>query len=89
MDRLRLRERVQIVESEHGGAVVLDEQAGVYWQLNRLAQEMVASLEDGLSCDEVVEILSSRYAVEPSVVEADLRSLVDRLVGLGLGVRTT
>ncbi|MER7757059.1 lasso peptide biosynthesis PqqD family chaperone [Kitasatospora sp. NPDC097643] len=67
-----------------GGAVVLDEHSGRYFQLNRTGLLILRSLLDGRSPDEIATDLSDRFPVTADQARTDITRLHDSLRAAGL-----
>lgn len=66
------------------GAVLVNMGSGACFELNRIGFEIWKLLGPGTTVASICEALAGRYAVEPEVLAADVRSLVDALMGAGL-----
>jgi hypothetical protein len=66
------------------GAVLVNTGSGACFELNRIGFEIWKLLGPGATVGGVCEALAGRYAVEPEVLAADVRSLFDALMRAGL-----
>jgi hypothetical protein len=66
------------------GAVLVNMGSGACFELNRIGFEIWKLLGPGTTVADICRALAGRYAVGPEVLAADVRSLVDALVGAGL-----
>jgi hypothetical protein len=80
---IRLRKGVSSADTEYG-VVLLDEDAGRYWNLNPTAASALRTLLDGGSPAEAVRQLTERYAVDAATAGRDVQELVDGLRQAGL-----
>jgi len=64
--------------------VVLNERTGKYWQLNETGATMLTALLDGATAEEVAERVATVRPVDTEQALADVRALVDSLVGADL-----
>lgn len=75
---VRLRQHVSLTETE-GGAVLLDEKAGGYWQVNRSGLLALRSLLAGGTLEQAADEILARYPVDRERALADVRALVEAL----------
>ncbi|MEV6973495.1 lasso peptide biosynthesis PqqD family chaperone [Kitasatospora sp. NPDC093806] len=80
---VRLRDDVTLVATDYG-AVLLDERAGRYYQLNPTGQLAAEHLLAGHGTDEIVAAITAAYDVTDEHAGADLLALVDQLRAAGL-----
>jgi Coenzyme PQQ synthesis protein D (PqqD) len=66
------------------GAVLVDMGSGAVFELNRIGAEIWKLLGKGATVRRICEALAGRYPVEHRILEADVRGLVDSLVGARL-----
>ena len=66
------------------GAVLVNTGSGACFELNRIGFEIWKLLGPKMTMAGICEALAGRYAVGPEVLAADVRSLLDALVGAGL-----
>lgn len=83
------KSRLQIHRAAHytvidDTAIVLDGRRGKYLGLNDTAGRILALLSEGRSVDQVVEMMSDDYEVEPSVLRQDVERFVLKLEAMGL-----
>lgn len=69
------------VENEY---VILDLKMGDYYQLNPIGTEIWLMILRGISSQVIVETLMDRYETSFSILEKDLRELIDDLKAHGL-----
>lgn len=74
----RLRADVLVATTEYG-SVLLDERAGLYWQLNQTGTTILAELKRGRTVREIVDGLVAEHDVELVRATADVRQLVAEL----------
>ena len=75
---MRLRKYVIFRETEDGG-VILDQQTGIYWQLNPSGALTIDRLTKGRSEIDIASELASLYDVEADQVRKDVSNLVAEL----------
>ncbi|MFF8728986.1 lasso peptide biosynthesis PqqD family chaperone [Streptomyces sp. NPDC015171] len=80
---LRLRDDVTLVATDYG-AVLLDERAGRYFQLNPTGRVAAERLLAGGDTDDVVAAITAEYDVTEERAREDLTALVDQLRQAGL-----
>jgi hypothetical protein len=86
----RLVPRPDVAAREiNDGAVLVNMGSGACFELNRIGFEIWKALGPWATPDGICEALAGRYAVEREVLAADVRSLVEALVGAGLVEVTT
>ena len=66
------------------GAVLVDVQTGSVFELNPIGAEVWALLISGNTLVGICDALGKHYVVERSVLEADVRQLVESLTSAGL-----
>jgi hypothetical protein len=66
------------------GAVLVNMGSGACFELNRVGFEVWKALGSGATVGGVCQALDGRYPVAPEVLAADVRGLVEALVGAGL-----
>lgn len=77
--------RVDVSTADTGdGAVLLDERAGRYWQLNLTGAAVLRLLLEGTAVHQIAQILADRYPVSPEQAAADVAALLERLRVAGL-----
>ncbi|MFI6155866.1 lasso peptide biosynthesis PqqD family chaperone [Kitasatospora sp. NPDC051170] len=81
----RLRDDVTLVATDYG-AVLLDERAGRYYQLNPTGQVAAEHLLAGRGTEDIVAAITTEYEVTEELARADLHSLLDQLRRAGLVV---
>jgi hypothetical protein len=59
--------------------VILDSAAGQFFELNEMATLMVELLLAGSTRQELLQQITTRYQVDPAVVESDLERLLQEL----------
>jgi hypothetical protein len=73
------------VSSDLGGEVaILDLKAGVYYGLDAVGARIWSLIEEPRTVNEIRDILSEEYDVEPERCERDLLALLRRLADEGL-----
>ncbi len=72
------------VRSLPKGALLVDMKTGECFRLNHIGAEVWEMLGPGTTLNAVCDTLVGRYPVERSVLETDVRGLVDSLSGAGL-----
>jgi hypothetical protein len=80
---LRLRADVSTTETDDG-AVLLDERAGRYWQLNLTGALVLRLLLDGAAPHQVAPTLADQYPVSIEQAAADVAALLRHLRTAGL-----
>jgi hypothetical protein len=66
------------------GAVLLDERAGRYWQLNPTGALVLRLLLDGAAPHQVAQTLADRHRVSTQQTAADVTAFLERLRSAGL-----
>jgi hypothetical protein len=66
------------------GAVLVNMGSGACFELNRVGFEIWKALGPGTTMGAICEALGGRYPVDREVLAADVRGLVEALVGAGL-----
>lgn len=82
---LRLRDDVTLVATDYG-AVLLDERAGRYYQLNHTGHAAAEHLRAGRDTEDIVTAITAEYDVTEELARADLHDLLDQLRRAGLVV---
>ncbi|MFH8658949.1 lasso peptide biosynthesis PqqD family chaperone [Streptomyces afghaniensis] len=80
---LRFGDNVATAETDYG-AVLLDEQAGVYWELNPTATLVVRTLLDGGEETDAAAVLVREFDIDQAQALRDVEALVGRLRNSGL-----
>ncbi|MEZ3180945.1 lasso peptide biosynthesis PqqD family chaperone [Streptomyces pimonensis] len=80
---LRFDARVSTAETDYG-TVLLDEQAGTYWELNPTATLVVRTLLDGGEVADAAAALVREFDVERAQALRDVEALVGDLCAAGL-----
>jgi hypothetical protein len=80
---LRFGDNVSTAETDYG-AVLLDEQAGVYWELNPTATLVVRTLLDGGEETDAAAALVREFDIDQAQALRDVETLVGRLRNSGL-----
>lgn len=80
---LRLRTDVSTTDTDDG-AVLLDERAGRYWQLNPTGAVVLRLLLEGAAPHQVAQILADRHTVSTEQAAADVAALLRHLRTAGL-----
>jgi hypothetical protein len=75
---VRLREAVSLVATDDGG-VLLDQEAGRYWQINRTGHLVLSTLLGEGDRNDAVEALVRRFGVSEERARDDVSELVARL----------
>jgi hypothetical protein len=81
--RMRLREAVSLVATDDG-AVLLDQDAGRYWQVNRTGFLVLSTLLGEGDRDDAVEALVCRFGVGEEHARNDVSGLVAQLTAARL-----
>ena len=66
------------------GMALFDVKSNVYFSLNKVGAFIWNFIQEPRSFSEICEAVQSRYAVEPSRCEADVRALLDGFANAGL-----
>jgi hypothetical protein len=66
------------------GALLVDLDTGVCWELNRVAAELWQRLSAGDTVGAASDLIRSHYDVSAEVIDADVARWCDRLVAAGL-----
>jgi hypothetical protein len=82
--RLVPQEHVVFTEFEAGEGVLVDLNTKKYFQLNETAVVVWRGLEDGLSVEEIVGRVTSRYEVENERAAESVRRVLENFRDLGL-----
>ena len=80
---LKLRDGVSAADTEYGMAL-LDEDSGLYWNLNPTAALALRMLLDGGTTAQAVQELTEQYAVDAETASQDIEDLVGELHAAGL-----
>jgi hypothetical protein len=81
----RLAPRPDVAAREiQDGAVLVNMGSGACFELNRVGFEIWKALGTGTTVGGICEALGGRYPVAPEVLAADVRGLVEALMGAGL-----
>lgn len=80
---MKLRDDVSMTTTDYG-AVLLDERAGVYWQLNDTGAIIVTALLEGTEPASIARWLSIDFDVAPGQAEADVVQIAQQLVDAGI-----
>ena len=75
---MRLAANVSMAETEHG-AVLLDEAAGRYWQLNRAGADALKIILEGRSEADAARLVGGGDLTSVEEASADVRLLVSAL----------
>jgi hypothetical protein len=62
------------------GAVLVDMNSGACFELNQIGFEVWRALHEGNSISGICDTLTKVYVVEPGVLAADVRTLVEALI---------
>jgi len=74
-----------VLRQEDDGAFLFDPVRDVLVCVNETGREIVHGLEDGLSVEEIIAMLSDSYPdIEPETLRGDVLSFVGQLVERGL-----
>ncbi len=65
---------------EEGNVLLLEPEAGLYFEMNETAVLIYRAIDNGLDSDEIVEKMVSQYDVEKSVAITDLNSHIEHLL---------
>ena len=60
--------------------VLLNLASGAYFGLNHVGAQLIKGLQQNLSVEQSIQQISEHYQMDRSVVDADIRSLVDQLL---------
>jgi hypothetical protein len=80
---LRLRTDVSATSTDDG-AVLLDERAGRYWQLNSTGALVLRLLLDGVAPHHIAETLADRHTLSTEQTATDVAALLQHLPTAGL-----
>ncbi|MBV9160086.1 MAG: lasso peptide biosynthesis PqqD family chaperone [Pseudonocardiales bacterium] len=80
---LQLRTDVSATDT-NDGAVLLDERAGRYWQLNITGALVLRLLLGGAAPDHIAQTLADRHKVSTEQAAADVATLLQHLRTAGL-----
>jgi len=83
----KLSEEVLAVGTS-GEDVLMDYGSGKYFGIRGAARMLLEPLRDGQSFEQMVDLVSRHFAIPASVAEADLRTVLPKLLEAGL-VRQT
>jgi hypothetical protein len=78
------QEHVVFTEFDAGEGVLVDLNTKKYFQLNETAVVVWRGLEDGLSFEELVGRITSRYEVEDARAQESVRRALENFRDLGL-----
>ncbi|CAM3700712.1 lasso peptide biosynthesis PqqD family chaperone [Kibdelosporangium persicum] len=81
----RLHEDVSMAKTEYG-VVLLHQVTGKYWQLNKTAEVILASLSEGQDVAGAATALAARFDVTPEVARRDVSRLLTQLRANGVVV---
>lgn len=73
-----------VFEVLDGEAVVLNLKTGIYFTLNPVGTRAWQLIQEHGELEKVLEVMLAEYEVEPALLDADLRELVEKLRGKGL-----
>ncbi len=65
---------------EEGNILLLEPEAGLYFEMNETAVLIYQAIDDGLDSDEIVEKMIGQYDVEKSVAITDLNLHIEHLL---------
>lgn len=74
-----LIEDVLLTEVENE-VVLLNLASGAYFGLNHVGAQLIKDLQQTLPIEQSIQQISERYQMDHSVVDADIRALVDQLL---------
>ncbi|GHE15729.1 lasso peptide biosynthesis PqqD family chaperone [Streptomyces alanosinicus] len=80
---LRFGDNVTTAQTEYG-TVLLDERAGIYWELNPTATLVVSTLLDGGEEAAAAAALVEEFDIDQAQALRDVRTLVQQLQSSGL-----
>ena len=78
-----------MTEAEDGAAVLLDERAGRYWQLNPSGAVVLRTLLESGTAREAARVLTQRYPVSPEQAVHDVAELAAQLLSANLVERSS
>ena len=74
-----------VVDAEVGDQVVaLDVEAGVYHHLNGTGAAIWNELKQPRTLDDVSQALRARFSAAPGILEKEVQSFIDELIGKGI-----
>jgi hypothetical protein len=79
----RLHDRVSVTSTEYG-LVLLDEDAGEYWNLNASGALVVRAVLAGATADEAARALAEEHPVDLQTARTDVHELLSQLRDAGL-----
>ena len=74
------------IKNTDGELIVLHKAAGRVHQLNSSASFVWSCLSDGLDIDEIAQMLSEAFDIEPQTALADVKDVLAQFEGLALVV---
>ena len=80
---IRLRDRVTVTSTEYG-LVLLDEQAGEYWNLNPTGALVVDTVAAGGTAGDAARRLAEEHDVDLPTAVADVDALLEHMREAGL-----
>jgi hypothetical protein len=83
-DRLVVSSGEVAAEIIDGEAIIMNLSSGMYYSMDRVGAVLWEWLARGHTMEEIVEGLSARFAVAPSVARADVETLFGQLIQEGL-----
>ncbi|MFR9806441.1 lasso peptide biosynthesis PqqD family chaperone [Pseudonocardia sp. RS010] len=75
---MRLHPDVLLTDTDDG-AVLLHQQTGRFWQLNRTGSRLLHRLLEGEAPEVIAADLAARHQVDPGQVTEDVRTVVTQL----------
>ena len=80
---LKLRDGVSTADTDYG-LMLLDEDSGLYWNLNPTAAAVLRALLAGGTAEQAVQELAGEYAVGADTASRDVQDLISDLHSAGL-----
>ncbi|KUJ66893.1 hypothetical protein ACZ90_31085 [Streptomyces albus subsp. albus] len=80
--RFTLRDHIALTETA-GGAVLLNQRTGQYWQLNATATLIARTFQRGATADEVAAALAARHPAAADRAAADVTAFLAALTDAG------
>lgn len=73
-----------VAENADGELIVLDKDGGEVHQLNQSAAMIWSSLGEGMSSNEIAELLTDTFDIEHERAVVDVKAAVEQFIKLGL-----
>lgn len=81
---VKISNLVKVRTNQNDTILIFDPDRDFFHEFNGTASEMFLLLKEGKTSEEIVTILVSKYDVEPSIVEKELKSFISKLDKLGV-----